>query len=105
MIYYIDDLDTYKTFIKNNEKVVVDFYADFCKPCKEISPLIDDLSKKNPSIKFIKIDISNAEDIGDYFNINRIPLLYFYHNSYIIFELEGFNELKLIDNVNKLVLL
>ena len=72
--------DEYSQYIKNNNYVVANFSASFCKPCKEISPFIEDLSVSYPTIRFLKIDIEEASEVSDYHNISSIPYFKFYRN-------------------------
>ncbi len=98
-------MDSYNEIIKNNSKVIVDFYAPFCKPCMGLNPLIDELKNNNPSIRFIKIDVSEQEEVANNFNINKIPLFYYYNNQELIGQVEGSNETKIIEMTGKLALL
>ena len=67
-----------KEIIKENEKVLVDCYADWCGPCKMLSPILEELSKEVDDIKFYKIDVDADDDISMEYGINAIPnLLYF----------------------------
>ena len=72
--------DEYSQYIKNNNYVVANFSASFCKPCKEISPFIEDLSVSYPTIRFLKIDIEEASEVSDYHNISSIPYFKFNRN-------------------------
>jgi len=64
--------------IKNNKKVIVDVYADWCYPCKILSPILEELSKKYKEIKFVKLNADNNIYTVEKFKIRSIPtLLYF----------------------------
>ncbi|MBI4116296.1 thioredoxin [Candidatus Pacearchaeota archaeon] len=54
--------------------VLVDFYADWCMPCVMMSPILDGLAQKfNGKVKFIKINIDDAQELAQKFNIVSIP--------------------------------
>lgn len=53
---------------------VVDFYADWCGPCKMIAPVFEELSKEIPA-NFIKINVDNSQDIAAKFQVASIPTL------------------------------
>lgn len=54
--------------------VVVDFYADWCGPCKMLAPVFEELSKELPA-KFIKIDVDNSQDVAARFQVASIPTI------------------------------
>jgi thioredoxin 1 len=72
--------DEYSQYIKNNYYVVANFSASFCKPCKEISPFVEELTVAYPTIQFLKIDIEEANEVSDHHNISSIPYFKFYKN-------------------------
>ena len=57
--------------------VVIDFYADWCNPCKRMSPLIDGVAAIMPGFTFIKINRDFFIDLAKTFNITSIPTLVF----------------------------
>ena len=58
-------------------KVVLDFYAKWCGPCKVISPKFEALSQINPSWTFLKVDVELAIDLSEEFNIEALPTFVF----------------------------
>lgn len=69
--------------------VVVDFYAEWCGPCKIMGPAIDELSESNKSAKFVKIDVDKNQDLAGQFNIFSIPTLVFFKNGQPVHSLTG----------------
>ena len=61
--------------IKNEKKVLIDFYADWCGPCQKLSPIVDKFAKEHSEIKVVRIDIDAQEDLADRYNIRSIPTL------------------------------
>lgn len=55
--------------------VLVDFFAQWCGPCKMISPLLDKLSAENEDIKIVKVDADDAQELMAKFGIRGIPTL------------------------------
>ena len=56
--------------------VLVDFYADWCGPCRMIAPIIEELAKEiGEKVSFIKVDIENAQEVTSEHNITSIPTL------------------------------
>ena len=55
--------------------VLVDFFAEWCAPCKIIAPLLDQLSTERDDIKIVKVDADNAQELMIKFGIRGIPTL------------------------------
>jgi thioredoxin 1 len=56
-------------------KVLVDFYADWCGPCKMQSPIVDALAEERDDVKFCKLNVDEAPDIAREFGIMSIPTI------------------------------
>ena len=61
--------------LKSKKTVLVDFFADWCGPCKMISPIVDEVAKENEQIKFVKINVDESQDIAMQYNVMSIPTL------------------------------
>ena len=61
--------------LKNNEIVFVDFYANWCGPCKMLAPSIDKLANEHPEVKVVKIDVDNEERLAYEYGVQSIPTL------------------------------
>jgi len=78
-IITVVDENVYLDYI-NKHKCVVKFTATWCGPCKNIAPLYKELSTKYRNIKFLEIDIDNADIIANYENVKGVPCFYFYNH-------------------------
>ena len=61
--------------LKSDKKVVVDFYATWCVPCRKFSPIVEEVAKEKEDINFYKINIDNAHNISDKYAVTAIPTL------------------------------
>jgi len=67
---------TFQEEVLNSEKtVLIDFYADWCGPCKALSPIIEEVAKENPNIKVVKVDVDLCQDLATKYNTMSIPTL------------------------------
>ena len=49
--------------------VLVDFYADWCGPCKMLSPLLEEINSEDENIKIVKVNVDNSQFLANYFDI------------------------------------
>ena len=62
--------------IRNSEKpVLLDFYADWCGPCRMVSPIVDQIAKENPEYLVCKINVDNEPELAPLFEVSSIPTL------------------------------
>ena len=59
--------------LKSDKTVLIDFYADWCGPCKMFSPIIESVANENEDIKVVKIDVDNAQDLAIKYQVMSIP--------------------------------
>ena len=82
--------DTYEAEVMKAEgTVVVDFYADWCGPCKMQAPIVDQLSEERPDVKFCKLNIDEAMQIAMSLGIMAIPTIMVVKNGEITFKEAG----------------
>lgn len=53
--------------------VLVDFYAEWCAPCRLIGPILEDISRERPNVKVVKVNVDQAQDLAQRFTIMSIP--------------------------------
>ena len=72
--------------IENNDVVVVDFFANWCVPCKRLSPIFEEISKELTSATFVKIDIDNVEslELVQKYSVSSIPTVIVLKNGSVI---------------------
>lgn len=62
--------------VKNSEKVVLlDFYADWCGPCRMVSPIVDEIAEENPQYVVGKVNVDNEPELAEEFGVFSIPTL------------------------------
>lgn len=61
--------------LESSQKILIDFYADWCGPCKMMGPVVEEIAEEHSDVKVVKIDVDNAEDIAIKYQIMSIPTL------------------------------
>ena len=67
--------DFKKEVLEESKTVVIDFYADWCGPCKMLAPVLEEIAKENTNTKFVKINVDDAQDLAMEYNVMSIPTL------------------------------
>ena len=73
--------DSFKEEVLNsNNRVLVDFYANWCGPCKMLRPIIEEVSNENKNVKVASINIDNNDELAMKYNVSAIPCLILFEN-------------------------
>lgn len=76
--------------VKESEKtVLLDFYADWCGPCRMVSPLVDEIAEENPQYLVGKINVDDEPELASAFGVASIPMLVVMKNGKIINQSAG----------------
>ena len=68
--------DNFQSEVMESEKVVLlDFYADWCGPCRMVGPTVEEIAAENPQIKVGKINVDENMDLAMRFKVASIPLV------------------------------
>lgn len=71
--------------VKNSEKtVLLDFYAEWCGPCRMVSPIVDEIANENPQYLVGKINVDEDIDLAANFGVSSIPMLVVMKNGEIV---------------------
>jgi thioredoxin 1 len=95
MVQTIDE----RSEIPSTGKVIVDFFATWCGPCKRIAPFFQELSEKFPTITFLKCDVDEAEEVSSFYGVQSLPTFLLINNGSIIKTVEGANINELLDSL------
>lgn len=86
--------------LESETPVLVDFYADWCGPCKMLAPVIAEIAAEFDDIKVLKLNIDNANDTASQYSVMSIPTIILFKNGEIDKKIVGFrNKDALIDEL------
>lgn len=90
MTFQFTDANFIKEALEADKPVLVDFYADWCGPCKMMAPIIDELSEKYDGvIKIGKINTDHNPNTASQYNVMTIPTMIIYKDGKIVDKLVG----------------
>jgi thioredoxin 1 len=88
-LYHLNK-ENFEEIIKNNEKVVVDFWASWCMPCKMVAPIFEKIAEKYKNeIIFAKLNVDENPDIASEFGIMSIPTFLVFKNGEVVGKIVG----------------
>ncbi|MED6169842.1 hypothetical protein PIB30_025092 [Stylosanthes scabra] len=86
-------VDAWKQQLDNaqasNELVVVDFTASWCGPCRIMAPILEDLAKKMPDVRFLKVDVDELNSVAEEWNIEAMPTFLFLKQGQLLDKVVG----------------
>lgn len=82
-------MESFESVVDGNEFVILDFWAEWCGPCKTFGPIFEKLAELNPDIFFGKVDTEKATELAQAFQIRSIPSILAFHKGELVFEGSG----------------
>ncbi len=104
MIKQVDQSNFQET-IQNNEIVLVDFYAEWCGPCKSLHPTLEALAEDFDGRAIIsKVNVDSSPELSEQFGVRSIPALFYFKNGQVVGKQNGVqNKSTLSSNLEKLI--
>ncbi len=92
VINSIEDAAQFNKILEQSKKrlLVLDFYADWCPPCKELAPILEKIAKeKSDTVTIYKVNVDQNQELSNSFRITGIPHVAFFKNKKNVFSLTG----------------
>jgi thioredoxin 1 len=103
MVHEVKSADALTSAIaqSSSQLVVVDFFADWCGPCRAIAPKVAKLAEEKTSVGFYKVNVDVVNNHPEVETVQALPTFRFYKNGVMVDEMQGAMYDKLVELVNK----
>lgn len=82
--------ENFKSDVLENSKVVlVDFWAEWCGPCRMVAPVLDEIAKENDQLQIVKVNVDEQPQLAMDYNVTGIPLLGVFKDGKMVKQLVG----------------
>ena len=93
---------TFKDLIQGETPVLVDFYADWCGPCKQQAPILKQLTERvGDKVRVVKINVDKAQKAADQYQIRSIPTMILFKDRKIVWRQSGVQPLHTLEGLVK----
>jgi thioredoxin 1 len=94
--------ENYDETVEGNEIVVIDFWAQWCAPCKQYGPIFEKVSEKYPEITFAKLHTEEEVGLSDHFFVQNLPTTVLMKEKMVVFKQPGLlSEEELVDLIEQ----
>lgn len=91
MVMYVSDSTFEREVLQSPQPVLVDFYADWCGPCRAIAPIIEEIARElNTKLKVVKLDVDQNPETAMQYDVQSIPTLLLFKNGKEVERLIGY---------------
>ena len=96
----LNKIEEFDSVVKNSQiPVMVDFYADWCGPCKMLTPKLIEKQNELKTFKLVKVNVDNHQELAEKFDVQGIPHVLLFKNGQKVSEFVGMNP----DSLTKMI--
>ena len=83
-VVYVNKENFENEVLRADKPVLLDFYADWCGPCRMIAPVLDEIAAEHPEYKICKVNVDEQSELAEKFGVMSIPTLVAFKNGEIV---------------------
>lgn len=100
-VKHVKSSDFESEVLKSDKKVLVDFYADWCGPCKMMGPVLEAVSEENDNIDVVKINVDEEQELAMQYRVMSIPALMVFEKGEVVRKSVGLiSKAEVLDLIN-----
>jgi thioredoxin len=88
-VEYVNEANFAEKVLESPVPVLVDFYADWCEPCKKLAPVLDEIARTNPNTRIARVNVDKSPELVARYHINGVPSLMVFKNGKVVAQHAG----------------